>query len=79
MNISDVVVKNPHHEETPIRYSDGSLIPPEERERRSYMGTFSSPGATCRRWFDARAGRPILRAPEKTCDLEARVSILFAS
>ena len=30
-------IENPNYEETPIRFEDGSLIPPEERERRSYV------------------------------------------
>lgn len=42
-------VENPQYEETPIRNSDGSLIPPEERERRSYVAHILIP------WNNVRA------------------------
>jgi hypothetical protein len=42
-------VENPHYEETPIRDPDGSLIPPEERERRSYVAHILIP------WTNVRA------------------------
>jgi hypothetical protein len=29
-------VENPSYEETPIRHEDGSLIPPDKREKRTY-------------------------------------------
>jgi hypothetical protein len=42
-------VENPHYEETPIRDPNGSLIPPEERERRSYVAHILIP------WSNVRA------------------------
>lgn len=42
-------IENPSYEETPIRYEDGSLIPPESRERQHYVAHILIP------WSNVRA------------------------
>jgi hypothetical protein len=43
-----VWVENPSYEETPIRRADGSLIPPEEREREHYLAHILIPWGNIR-------------------------------
>jgi len=41
-------VENPHYEETPIRDADGSLIPPDERQRAQYLAHILVPWGNVR-------------------------------
>ena len=41
-------VENPHYEETPLRDPDGKLIPPEQRQPRSYVAQILIPWGNVR-------------------------------
>ncbi len=51
-------VENPHFEETPLRDSEGNLIPPEERQSKSYLAQILIPWANVRSlvYFPEREG-----------------------
>jgi hypothetical protein len=59
-------VENPTYEETPIRASDGSLIPPGERERKAYVAHILIPWANVRAivHFPERDKEPELESEE---------------
>lgn len=54
-------VENPSYEETPIRNPDGSLIPPDQRERQSYLANVLIP------WGNVRA---VVHFPDREKDQE---------
>ena len=41
-------IENPNYAETPIRYEDGSPIPPDQRERKSYVAHILIPWGNVR-------------------------------
>ncbi len=41
-------IENPNYEETPIRGDDGSIIPPEERSKQTYLAHFLIPWGNIR-------------------------------
>lgn len=56
-----VWIENAHYEETPVRDDEGNLIPPDKRERRTYVANILVP------WGNVRS---IVFFPERKSETE---------